>query len=101
MVGNGLTESEVLEIVQKSDESFSYSNNNSVSSSSNETDDAAVVDAVINDESDDEEEILQPDFMQEIMDNYTGQREVFSCDSGPRLGTENVSDIVEFSELFL
>jgi len=24
------------------------------------------------------------------MDNYPGQREVFSCDSGPRLGTENV-----------
>jgi hypothetical protein len=24
------------------------------------------------------------------MDNYTGHREVFSCDSGPRLGTENV-----------
>ena len=89
MVGNGLTGSEVLKIVQKSDESFSDSSNNSVSSSGNETDNAAVVDAVINDESDDEEEILHPEFMQETRDNYTEQREVFSCDSGPRLGTEN------------
>jgi len=39
-----LTESEVLEIVYKSDESFSDSSNDYVSSSSNETDDAAVVD---------------------------------------------------------
>ena len=25
------------------------------------------------------------------MDNYTGHREVFSCDSGPRNGAENVT----------
>jgi hypothetical protein len=34
------------------------------------------------------------------MDNYTGYREVFSCDFGPRNGAENVSDIVECFELF-
>jgi len=37
--------------------------------------------------------------MWETKDNYTGHREVFNCDSGPRLGTENVSDIVESFEL--
>jgi len=63
MVGKRMTESEVLEIVYKSDESFSDSSNDSVSSISNETDDTAVVDEVINDESDDEEEILHPEFM--------------------------------------
>ena len=30
------------------------------------------------------------------MDNYTGHREVFNCDFGPRNGAENVSDIVQF-----
>ncbi len=34
------------------------------------------------------------------MDNYTGHREVFSCDSGPRNGAENLSDIVQCFELF-
>jgi len=34
------------------------------------------------------------------MDNYTGHREVFSCDLGPRNGAENVSDIVQCLELF-
>jgi hypothetical protein len=63
VVGKRMTESEVLEIVYKSDESFSDSSNDSVSSISNETDDTAVVDEVINDESDDEEEILHPEFM--------------------------------------
>jgi hypothetical protein len=63
MVGKGLTESEVPEIVYKSDESFSDSSNDIVGSSGNETDDAAVVDEVINDKSDDEEEILHPEFM--------------------------------------
>jgi len=33
---------------------------------------------------------LHPKFMYETMDNYTGQRELFGCDSGPRLGIENV-----------
>jgi len=48
MVGKGLTESDVLEIVYKSDISFSGSSNDSISSSDNETDDEAVADAVIN-----------------------------------------------------
>ena len=34
------------------------------------------------------------------MDNYRGQREVFSCDFARRNGAENVSDIVECFELF-
>ena len=34
------------------------------------------------------------------MDNYTGHREVFSCDFGPRNGAENVNDIVQRFELF-
>jgi len=63
MVGKDLTESEAIEIVYKSDNSFSDSSNDCVSSSGNETDDAAVVDAVINDKSDDDEEILHPEFM--------------------------------------
>jgi hypothetical protein len=62
MVGKGLTGSEVLEIVNKSDESFSDNSNDCVSSSGNVTDDVDVVDAVINDESD-EDEILHPEFM--------------------------------------
>jgi len=43
---------------------------------------------------------MYQEFMWETKDNYTGHREVLSCDSGPRLGTENVSDIVECFELF-
>ena len=39
MVGKGLTESEVPEIVYESDESFSDSSNDIVGSSGNETDD--------------------------------------------------------------
>ena len=35
------------------------------------------------------------------MDNYTGHREVFSCDFGPRNGAENVSDIEQCFEFFL
>ena len=54
-----LTDSEVLEIVYNSDESFSDSSSDSVSSSDNETDNTAVADAIINDDSSDEEEILQ------------------------------------------
>ena len=34
------------------------------------------------------------------MDSYTGHREVFSCDFGPRIGEENISDIEQCSELF-
>jgi hypothetical protein len=60
MVGKGLTESDILEIVYKSDKSFSDSSNDSISSSDNKTDKAAVTDAVINDDSDDDEEILYP-----------------------------------------
>ena len=95
-----LTYSEVLEIVYNSDKSFSDSSSDSVSSSDNEIDDIAVADAVINDDSGDEEEILHPDFRWETMDKYTGHREVFSCDFGPRYGAENVSDIVQCFELF-
>jgi hypothetical protein len=83
----------------KSDESFSDSSDDSVSSSDNKIDDVAIADAVINDDSGDEE-ILHQDFVWETMDNYTGHREVFSCDFGPRNGAENVSDIVECFELF-
>ena len=96
----GLTESEVLEIVYKSDESFSDSSNDRGSSSDNEIDDVALADAVINDDSVDEEEMLHQDLVWEAMDNYTGHREVFSCDFGHRNGAENVSDIVECLELF-
>jgi len=49
-----LTDSEVLEIVYNSDESFVDSNSESVSSSDNETDDKPVADAIINDDSGDE-----------------------------------------------
>ena len=35
------------------------------------------------------------------MDNYTGHREVFSFDFGPRNGAENASDVVQCFELFL
>jgi hypothetical protein len=101
MIRKGLTESDVLEIVYKSDECFSDSSNNSISSSDNETDETAVADAVINDDSDDDdEEILHQEFIWETKDNYTGHREAFNCDSGSRLGTENVSEIVECFELF-
>jgi len=96
MAGKSLTDNEVLEVLYKSDESFSDSSDDSVRSSDNEIDDVAIADAVINNE----EEILHQDFLWETMDNYTGHREVFSCDFGPRNGAENVSDIVEYFELF-
>ena len=99
MVGKGLTESDMLEIMYKSGESFSDNSNDRVSSSDNVTDDTAVADAVINDESDEEEEISHHEFMWETKDNYTGHIEVFKCDSESRLGTENVSDAVECFEL--
>jgi len=41
MVGQGLTESDMLEIVYKSDASVSDNSNGSISSSNNETDEAA------------------------------------------------------------
>jgi len=77
-----LTASEMLEIVYNSDKSLSDSSSDSVSSSDNE---------IISDDSGDEEEILHWDFRWETMDNYTGHREVFSCDFGPRYGAENVT----------
>ena len=89
----------MLEIVYNLDKHFIDSNSDSVNSSDNEIDDIPVADAIIND-SGDEEEIYHRDFRWETMDNYTGHREVFSCDFGPRNGTENVSDIVECFELF-
>jgi hypothetical protein len=100
MAGKSLTDNEVLELVYKSDECFSDSSDDSVSSSDNEIDDVAIADAVINDDSGDEEELLHQDFLWETMDNYTGHREVFSCDFGPRNGAENGSDIVECFDLF-
>ena len=78
---------------------MSDTSGDSVSSSDNEIDEVAIADAVIND-SGEEEELLHQDFLWETMDNYTGRREVFSCDFGPRNGAENVSDIVECFELF-
>jgi len=95
-----LTASDMLEIVYNSHKSLSDSSSDSVSSSNNEIDDIAVADAIINDDSGDEEEIVHRDFRWETMDNYTGHREVFSCDFGPRNGAENVSDIVQCFELF-
>jgi len=89
----------MLEIVYNSDESFTDNSSDSVSSNNNETDDTAVADAIINDDSGDEE-ILHRDFRWETMDNYTGNRVVFSCNFGPRNGAENVSDIVQYFELF-
>ena len=77
-----LTASEMLEIVYNSDKSLSDSSSDSVSSSDNE---------IISDDSGDEEEILHRDFRWETMDNYTGHREVFTCDFGPRNGAENVT----------
>ena len=71
--------------------SLSDSSSESVSSSDNEIDDIAVADAIVNDDSGDEEEILHRDFRWETMDNYTGHKEVFSCDFGPRNGAENVT----------
>jgi len=93
-----LTVNDVLEIVYNSDESLIDSSSGSVSSSDNEIDDIAVADAIINDDSGDEEEILHRNFRWETMDNYTGHREVFSCDFGPRNGAEN--DIAQCFELF-
>ena len=77
-----LTASDVQKIVYNSDESLSDCSSDSVSSS-------------------DEEEILHRNFRWETMDNYTGHREVLSCDFGPRNGAENVSDIVQCFEFFL
>jgi len=71
-----LTPTEVLEIVYNSDESSSDSSSDSVSSSGNEIDNIAVADAITSDDNVDEEEILHRDFRWEIMDNYTGHREV-------------------------
>jgi len=53
-----LTDSEVLEIVYNSGESFIDSNSDSVSSSDNEIDDIPVADTIINEDSGDEEEIF-------------------------------------------
>ena len=95
-----LTPSEVLEIVYNSDESLSDSSSDSVSSSDNEIDDIAVADAIINDDSGDEEEILHQDFRWETMENYTGHREVFTCDFEPRDGVENVTLYIVLSCFF-
>ena len=90
-----MTASDVLEIVYNSDESLSDSNSDSVNSSDNEIDDIAVADAIINDDSGDEKEVVHRDFRWETMDNYTGHRELFSCDFGPRNDADSVSDVVQ------
>ena len=95
-----LKPTEVLEIVYNSDESLSDSISDSVSSSDNEIGDIAVADAIINDGSDDEEEIFAPRCQVGDYGQYTGRREVFSCDFGPRNGAEKVNDIVQCFELF-
>jgi len=95
-----LTPTEVLEIVYNSDESLSDSSSDSVSGSDNEIDDIAIADPIINDDSGDEEEILHRDFRWETMDNYTGHREVFCCDFGPRNGAEVVT-LYNFLSCFL
>jgi len=77
------------------------SSSDSVSSGDNEIDNTAVADAIINEDSGDEEEILHRDFGWETVDNYTGHREVFSCDFAPRNGAENVSDIYIVLSFFL
>ena len=80
MAGKSLTNNEVLELVYKSDESFSDTSDESFSSSDNEIDDVVIADVVINGDSGDEEQILHQHFVWETMNNYTGHREVFSCD---------------------
>jgi len=96
-----LTVNDVLEIVHNWKESLSDSSSDSFSSSDNEIDDIAVADAITSDDSGDEGEILHWDFRWETMDNYREHREVFICDFGPRSGSENVSDIVQYFESFL
>jgi len=91
MIEEVLTANDMLEIVYNSDESLSDSSSDSVSSSDNEIDDIAVAGAIVNDDSGDEEEILHQDFRWGTVDNYTGHRDVFSCDFGPRNDAENVT----------
>jgi hypothetical protein len=70
MAGNVLTDSEVLEILYNSDESFSDSISDSIGSSVNEIDDTVIGEAIINDD----------------MGDY-----------GPRSGAENVTFYNNFS----
>jgi hypothetical protein len=88
-----------LEIVYSSDESLCDSSSDSFSNSDNELDDIAEADAIINDDSGHGREIWQRDFRWETIDNYTGHREVFSGDFGPRNGAENESDTLQCFEL--
>jgi len=71
-----LTDSEALETVYNSGESFSDRSSDSGSRSDNEIDDITVADVIISNDSSDEEEILHQVFRWETMDNYTGQRSV-------------------------
>jgi hypothetical protein len=59
----------------------------------------AVVDTIINDDSDGEEETYKT-FLWETMDNYTGHKELYHLECGPRNEARNVSDILECFELF-
>ena len=75
MAGHSWTDSELVEILNKSGDNSSVS---SISSDSRdkEIDDVAVADAIINGESDEEEEIRKP-FLWETMDSYLGHKELF------------------------
>ena len=103
MAGHSLRDSELVEILQQSDDSSGDSDSIFSSSSSEyEVYDVAVANAVVNDESSDEDEvqIVQQNYMWETMDNYTGQKEIFSGDFGPKNGAENITSILESFELF-
>jgi hypothetical protein len=97
MAARCLRDTELVEILSKSDSSSGSSSFSD--SSDNEIDDLAVADAIINDDSDGEEETYKT-FLWETMDNYTGQKELFHVESGPRNKARNVTDILECFELF-
>jgi hypothetical protein len=98
MAGRCLRDTELVEILSKSDDSSSGSSSFS-DSSDNEIDDLAVVDTIINDDNNGEEETYKT-FLWEKMDNYTGQKELFHVESGPRNKARTVTDILECFELF-
>jgi hypothetical protein len=79
MVGHGLTDTELVEILSKSEDSSSGSSIFS-DSSDNKIDDLAVVDAIINYDSDGKEETYKT-FLWETMDKYSGQKAIFRVES--------------------
>jgi hypothetical protein len=101
MAGSSLKDSELAEILNRSsDDSDSASSVSSDDSSDNEIDDTALADAIINNDSDEEEEESHKTFHWEKMDNYVGQRQVFSVTSGPQNEAQNVDEILTSFELF-